>query len=171
MEMRTFLLIPKTSRMGKWSYSSTILDLGIRWRWVASFMLYLQEREPLNRRLGGPQRRCGPCGKRKISSPCRESNLGRPARMAWCLINCVQGQRYLYRLPKASQVRKCQEWLFSTLMLNIASRSTDFYIGNIISYNEMRSKVLAWWLCVRIRRLTPQHRHSSTATLIARNTK
>jgi hypothetical protein len=40
--------------MGEWMYSITILYLGIRWRWVVSFMprgnrpLY-----PLDRRLGG----------------------------------------------------------------------------------------------------------------------
>jgi hypothetical protein len=36
--------------LGKWRYSSTILDLGIRWRIVANFTpqrLYTREKEPL----------------------------------------------------------------------------------------------------------------------------
>jgi hypothetical protein len=43
--------------MGEWRYRSTFLDLGARWRWVVSFPRY-----PLNRRLGGPRSRSGPCG-------------------------------------------------------------------------------------------------------------
>jgi hypothetical protein len=52
--------------MGDWRYSSTILNLGNRWRWVVSFTpwpLYL--RHPLDRRLGGPQRWSGCCGEEK----------------------------------------------------------------------------------------------------------
>jgi hypothetical protein len=45
--------------MGKWRYSSAILDLGTRWRWLVSFMLrplYIRGNSPsysLDRRLGG----------------------------------------------------------------------------------------------------------------------
>jgi hypothetical protein len=42
-------------RMREWRYSSTILDLGSRQRWVVSFTpLPLYPRDPLYRRLGGP---------------------------------------------------------------------------------------------------------------------
>jgi hypothetical protein len=57
--------------MGKWRYSSTILDLGTRWRWVVSFIsvtLYPRwknPRYPLERRLGGPQIQSGLCGEEK----------------------------------------------------------------------------------------------------------
>jgi hypothetical protein len=50
-------------RMGEWRYSSTILDLGTRWRREVSFTpqpLYLRgnfPRYPLDGRLGGPQNR------------------------------------------------------------------------------------------------------------------
>jgi hypothetical protein len=51
---------------GEWRYSSTILDLGARWRWVVSFMppatlpVGNSPWYPLYRRLGGPhsQYRC-----------------------------------------------------------------------------------------------------------------
>jgi hypothetical protein len=49
--------------IGEWRYSSTIFDLGTKWRWVVSFVLLLlypsgsSPRYPLDRRLGGPQNR------------------------------------------------------------------------------------------------------------------
>jgi hypothetical protein len=61
--------------MGEWRYSSTILGLGTRWRWVVSFTLmplYLGEtvpRYPLDKRLGGPQSRSGRCGAEKNIFP------------------------------------------------------------------------------------------------------
>jgi hypothetical protein len=70
--------------MGKWRYSSTILDLGIRWRRVVSFTprsLYSQRKipkYPLDRRLCGPQTGLDAVEKRKISYLCRESDPGRP---------------------------------------------------------------------------------------------
>jgi hypothetical protein len=57
--------------MGEWRYSSTILDLGTRWRWVVSFMprpLYPRRKSsgyPMDRRLGGPQSRSGRCREEK----------------------------------------------------------------------------------------------------------
>jgi hypothetical protein len=71
--------------MGKKRYSSTILYLGTKWRSVISCTLRpLYSRE--NRRryppAGGcvdPRARLGDIEKRKIL-PCRDSNLGRPAR-------------------------------------------------------------------------------------------
>jgi hypothetical protein len=54
--------------MGEWRYTSTILDLGTRWRLVVSFkprpLLYPRGKSPLyplDRRLGGPQSRSGRC--------------------------------------------------------------------------------------------------------------
>jgi hypothetical protein len=67
------------------SYSSTILDLCTRWRWVVNFTtrrLYPRlksPRYPLDRRLDGPQSRSGRCRAKKNLFPCRESNPGRPA--------------------------------------------------------------------------------------------
>jgi hypothetical protein len=57
--------------MEEWRYSSTILDLGIRWRWVVSFTLEplyprgKSARYPLDMRLSGPQGRSGRCGEGK----------------------------------------------------------------------------------------------------------
>jgi hypothetical protein len=62
-------------RMGEWRYSSSILHLGISWRWVDIFthrQLYLRgksPRYPLDRRLGGPQSRYGRCGVQKHFLP------------------------------------------------------------------------------------------------------
>jgi hypothetical protein len=71
--------------MGEWRYSSTILDLGTKWRWVVSFTprtLYVRgnsSRFPLARRLGGPQILSGCCGVQKNPLLRRKSNPGRPA--------------------------------------------------------------------------------------------
>jgi hypothetical protein len=62
-----------------WRYSSTILNLETRWRWVISFTsqpLFLRGkslRYPFDR-LGGPQRGSERCEEKKISYYCRKSN-------------------------------------------------------------------------------------------------
>jgi hypothetical protein len=72
-------LITPRRRMGKWSYSSIIIDLGTRWRWVVCFapqLLYLRRkspRYPLRRRLGGPQSWSGHLGE-KILAPAGNRN-------------------------------------------------------------------------------------------------
>jgi hypothetical protein len=59
--------------MVKWRYSSTILNLGTRWRWVVNFTprpLYSQGKSPryrLGRRLGGFRIRSGSCGERSVT--------------------------------------------------------------------------------------------------------
>jgi hypothetical protein len=61
--------------MGEWRYSSTIVGLCTRWRWVVSFSplpLYLpgkNPRYPSDRRLGGSQSRSGSCGEEKHLVP------------------------------------------------------------------------------------------------------
>jgi hypothetical protein len=71
---------------GEWRYSSTILDLGTRWRWVVSLTLQPlyppgnRPRYPLDRRLGGSQCQSGRCGEEKHILPSKESNRDRLAR-------------------------------------------------------------------------------------------
>jgi hypothetical protein len=76
--------------MGKWSYNSTILDLGTRWRWVVSFMP--QGNTPqysFNRRLDGPQSQSGPFGVKKNLFPCQESSSSQPAyRLSLHRLSC-----------------------------------------------------------------------------------
>jgi hypothetical protein len=48
---------------GEWKYSSTILKVGIRWRWVVS------PRYPLVIRLDGPQISCGRYEEKKSLAP------------------------------------------------------------------------------------------------------
>jgi hypothetical protein len=61
--------------MGEWRYSSTILDLGTRWKRVVSFTLpplYPRGKRPpypLHRRLGGPQSQSRHCGQGKNLAP------------------------------------------------------------------------------------------------------
>jgi hypothetical protein len=55
-------------RMSDWRFSSTILDLGTRKGLLVSFTItqlyshWKETRYPLDRRLGGPQRKSGRCG-------------------------------------------------------------------------------------------------------------
>jgi hypothetical protein len=61
--------------MREWRYSSTILDLGTRWRWVFSFALrplyfwWNIKLYPLDRRLSGYQDPCEHCGEEKNLTP------------------------------------------------------------------------------------------------------
>jgi hypothetical protein len=67
--------------MAEWRYNSTILELGARWRRVASltplslYPLGTSSRYPWHRRLGGPQSSSGRWGVEKNL----ESNTGHPA--------------------------------------------------------------------------------------------
>jgi hypothetical protein len=66
---------------GEWRYRSTTLTLCTRWMSVASFTprpVYPRgesSRNPLDRRLGGPQSRSGSCGVKKSFSPPGNRNL------------------------------------------------------------------------------------------------
>jgi hypothetical protein len=71
-------------RQREWRYSSTILDLGIRWRWAVRFMpllLYPQGKSllyPVDRGWVGPRASLHAVENIKILH-CRESNPGHPA--------------------------------------------------------------------------------------------
>jgi hypothetical protein len=71
---------------GEWRYSSTILDLSTRWRWVISFkprLLYPWETGPsthLGIRLGGPPDPVWTLWNRKKLSPVLKLTSPRPAR-------------------------------------------------------------------------------------------
>jgi hypothetical protein len=62
--------------MGEWRYSSTILDLGIRWscqlHTLAALPLRKEPRYPLEARLGGPQSRSERYGVEKYHLPLTE---------------------------------------------------------------------------------------------------
>jgi hypothetical protein len=54
------------------SIDQSFLDLGARWRWVASFTsLLLHPQYPMDRRQGGPQSQSGWYGEVKICGPTR----------------------------------------------------------------------------------------------------
>jgi hypothetical protein len=72
--------------MREWRYSSFSIDLGNRWRWVVRFTSRppytwgKNPRYPLDRRLGGLQRRSGRSGVEKKLFVLPEIEFGRPAR-------------------------------------------------------------------------------------------
>jgi hypothetical protein len=64
-------------RMGEWKYTSTILNLGARWRWVVIFVglpLYPREQLPLPFGWVGPKAGLDDSEKWKPPCPYRESN-------------------------------------------------------------------------------------------------
>jgi hypothetical protein len=68
---------------GEWRYSSTVIDLGTRWRWVVRFTprpLYSRRKSHWYRLAGWEVPRAGldAVEKRNISCSCRESNPGYP---------------------------------------------------------------------------------------------
>jgi hypothetical protein len=83
--------------IGGWRYSSTILDLSTRWRWVVSFTplpLYPRgnsPRYPLDRRVGG---RKVIWTREKIHCPCRKSNPNRPAHEL-CQLQILSGRNFV----------------------------------------------------------------------------
>jgi hypothetical protein len=90
--------------MAEWRYSSTILNLSARWRWVVSFTflpLYLWGNSfwyPFNRSLVGPQRLSGRYREEEKPYPNRESKLGRPAvstptEISKLLLDCKNTKR------------------------------------------------------------------------------
>jgi hypothetical protein len=101
--------------MGEWRYSSTILDLGIKWKWMVSFTpqpLYLRRksaRYPLGRRPGN-QSRSGRCGERKKYFSCLESNNGYPAcSPSLYRLSYPDSSRYLKRRKIAKKEKtKCR---------------------------------------------------------------
>jgi hypothetical protein len=107
---------------GEWGYSSTILDLGTRWRWLVSFTLLplyprgKSPRHPLDRRLGGRQSRCGCCGE--------EKNLALPG------IEPGPSSQSLYRLSYPdSQINKYNllKWCFYHQLAFLVGKSGLFF--------------------------------------------
>jgi hypothetical protein len=77
-------------------YSSTILDLGRKWRWVVNFTLrsiYLRGNRPqyeLYRRLGGSQSRSGRYGeKRNVALPEFEPQPSSHYIDSWILVTII----------------------------------------------------------------------------------
>jgi hypothetical protein len=107
--------------MGEWKYSSTILDLGTRCRWVFSFTLRLlyprgsRPRYPLARRLGGPQSRSGRRGEEKnLALPGIETRAVQPVAIPTEL---VTSQNLLY-LKTCSRNRSLKFYLKSLIIIN-----------------------------------------------------
>jgi hypothetical protein len=75
---KVLLCTTPSRRMGEWSYSSTILDLSTRWRWVVSFTprpLCPREVTTGTHWIGGwvgPKVRLNAVEQRRISCPYRE---------------------------------------------------------------------------------------------------
>jgi hypothetical protein len=134
--------------VGEWKYSSTILDLSARSRWVVSFtqqLLYPQGKSPwypFGRRLGGSQSwpRC--CGE-EDSCPCHELNPGHPA----CSL-------LLYRLSYPELFIHC--WCNTVLMMHVFKSPLGFSNAKNIALSRPSLHIIrivlccmSWWyLCV-----------------------
>jgi hypothetical protein len=99
----------KVRRVWEWRYSSTILEFGIRWRWVVTFTprrLYSWEngpRYPFDRRLGGPQSRAGHCWRVKPLAPAFQTVARRYIDLA------IPGPQEIHFLKEI----KCLSWAAS----------------------------------------------------------
>jgi hypothetical protein len=125
-----------------WRYSSTILDLGTRWRWVVSFtplLLYPLGKDPGTHWIGGW---LGPGAgmdfmKKRKSYPCRESNTGHPAhnlslhRLSYTIITYYRKHPHLKQHAAWLSQEFCEIlkiWKFSKL--KITTRSHAAYKGD-----------------------------------------
>jgi hypothetical protein len=63
----------------EWPITPNLLNLGIRWRWVATFkprVVYVEKTDPghhFDKRLGRPRSQCGHSEDGRDSCPCRKS--------------------------------------------------------------------------------------------------
>jgi hypothetical protein len=89
--------------MGEWRYSSAVLDLSTRWRWVVSFMpqpLYPQVKSPhWIEGWMGSRAALGAVKKMEISCPCRQSNPGRPDNSLVTMLTIVPISCYWCTCP------------------------------------------------------------------------
>jgi hypothetical protein len=114
--------------MEEWKYSSTILDFGIRWRWVvASRPWGKSPRYPLDRRLGGPQSRPVRCGAENNLLPLKGSS----GPLCWLMLLTLHRPPFTY-----------DSWfhggfllLTSILPLGIGHR---FYVGCVADFRRYR---------------------------------
>jgi hypothetical protein len=105
--------------MRKWRYSSTIFDLGTRWRWVVSLTpqsLYPRGKIPGTHGIRGwvgPRAGLDDVERRNISCPCRDSNPGRPARRYtdWSILAPRYG--YAYRISHTIWNRTVTNWVIT----------------------------------------------------------
>jgi hypothetical protein len=103
--------------MGEWRYTSTILDLDTRWRWVVSFThlpLYSRgksPRYPLARRLGWCQSRSGRCGEGKnLAMMYGSAHCHMPAWFNSALSNvfiCILGRIWLMTVEGRAPCDDC----------------------------------------------------------------
>jgi hypothetical protein len=130
----------------EWRYSSTILDLGTRWRRVVSFTpmpLYHRgksPRYPLDRRLGAPQSQFRRCGGEKISCHCQQSNPGRQpvARRLSTELSLLQNYLFEYGIKHLFfkfPVSYVIEQLFFLIFCSVRNKTT-FFSNVLLSMEE-----------------------------------
>jgi hypothetical protein len=117
----------KTSGSG--DIAPRILNLGIVWGWVVSFMLrplYSPEKNPLDRRQSWPQSRSGRGGKEKNPCPSRESKPDRAAHSP---------------LPLLTELLWLRALSFQEFLIN---EPTEMALGSWVRIP------LETWMCVRV---------------------
>jgi hypothetical protein len=138
--------------MCEWSYSSTILDLGTRCRWMVSFTpgpIYSRRRAPsIHFRGGWVESRGGLdfVQYRKTSWSYREKNQGRPSRSL-----------SLNRFPYA-QNRTLFQMKFTVNtttnichILSVSGNASDLHLGGV----RFESRLGHWLLCLLVVILSP----------------
>jgi hypothetical protein len=151
--------------MGQWIYSSTILDLGTRWRWLVSFMplpLWPRGKSPGTHWKGGwgvPRGGLDAVKKRKfLILPGLELRpLGRPAR-----------SQSLYRLSYPGswngkgQIRKWRNSVSLLISFGAIDRHATQPVWNVANFTRI-CRLLAGWdamrssdLCITVSRLYVQ---------------
>jgi hypothetical protein len=137
-------------RMGEWWYSSTILDLGTRWRWVVSFTpqpLYPKEKAPSTHWKGGwvgPRAGLDAVEKTEIPWPSREWNPGHAARRHTNWATGVNiNQRCASTLHSCSRCRWCsvvQLWFLEMKsFIWVVYKNEDYFLV----------RELNWWATVK----------------------
>jgi hypothetical protein len=118
--------------MGKWKYSSTILDLGTRWRRVVSFTpLLLYPRGniphpwyPVFKKPRGPPSRCERYGEAKNLSFASPQPVPKPTELSWLFTESKAGAIF-GKILKLSEEHTL--YTISTGKADSSSNASEFY--------------------------------------------
>jgi hypothetical protein len=130
---------------GEWRYSS-ILDLGIRWRWGVSFtprLLYPRGKSalcPLDRRLGGPQSRPGHWTRDKSRAPAGN----------WSPIFQPIARRYTDSAIRGPTLESCKVKCKMSLCLTNKALRHEVILGGGVIDSHFLDLGTSWVLCLSV---------------------
>jgi hypothetical protein len=144
----------------EWTYRSSVLDVGTRWRWMVSFTplpLYSRgksPRYPLYRRMGGPQSPSGHCGEEKNLAPAGNRTRAYQLVARCCKVfhfhNHVLNLMFVnlkanYPWVSTHQAIKAYRWNGFKLPRSLDSHATCLWVVRFTHQKFCLWRKRAWW--------------------------